>query len=279
MFRFAVLSLAAISLSACGGGNTATREVDQLYDNTGTNSSSEIKAYTVGDPVVILALKGHIMGDTTPNDTKYYFTMTDDKNLVEESFNGVIVWTEVSRDTVTYETGTGYELERTGVNSSGDTLKAATSGLHLNLSGSEYVSLSAVEAGESLSILTTGTTVASLPEGSFSFNKSILGLIGIHDTIESLNQFNLTANFTDLKGSLTAVSDNLYMSSTDFEINSQTGSFSGGTSEIGELNTTFSVTADILGAFAGQNAGAVHGFIYNDGENIEDGMGVFVAHR
>jgi hypothetical protein len=279
MFRIVVLSLAVISLSACGGGNTNTREVDQLYDNTGTNSSSEIKAYTVGEQVVILALKGHIQGDVTPNDTKYYFTMTDDKNFVEDSFSGAIVWTEVSGETVINETGTGYELERTGVNSSGDTFRASTSGLNLNLSGTEYVSLSVVQAAENVSLLTTGTTVVSLPEGTFSFNKSINGLLGVQDTLEPLNQLNLTANFTNLSGSLTAVSDNLYMSSTNFEINSQTGSFSGGVSEIGELNTTFSVSADILGAFAGRNAGAVHGFMYNDGENVEDGIGIFMAHR
>ena len=278
--KFMILCSTTLLAGCGGGGTTSTSQLDQSYDSSGENSSVEIRQYSAEDgKAYLLALKGHIDGDVTPNDTKYYFTLTSDKNFVEDSFSGAIVWTQASGETLVTERGTGYRIERTGVNNSGEEFFAMTEGLNLNLSGSEYVSFSLVEHEDEVSLLTTGTTVKSLPSGAFTYDKDGFGVIGLQETFEVVSNVNLTADFDNLTGNLLAVSDNLYISSTGFDIDTDTGSFSGGASEIGERATTFSTTADLIGAFAGSNAGAAHGYVYNSSDDIDNGVGIFVVQR
>lgn len=272
-------------LAACGGGtNVATEAIDRSYDETGQNTWLEIKKYPKSndtEEVYLLAIKGSIDTENqlTAGKPKYYFAMTDDIQIVENSLNGAIAWTNVDGGELDLVSGNGYYVARTGVNQKGETFTATSQGLNLNLSGSEFVSYGIVEHDGSVTLLTSGTVITNAPSGEFTYNKNVMGLIGVGDNLESINQMTLIANFDENTGSLTAVSDNLYISATQFEIDDQNGSFSGNTAEIGELDTTYSVKANVLGAFAGSNAGGVHGYVYNSGNDVEDGLGVFVAQR
>lgn len=286
MFKPIISGTALLSfLAACGGGtNVSTENVDRAYAETGQNTWLEIKKYPQSDDteeVYLLAVKGSIDTENqlTAGKTKYYFAMTDDIQTVENSLNGAIAWTNVDGGDLDLTSGNGYYVSRTGVNQKGDEFTATSQGLNLNLSGSEFVSYGIVEHDGSVTLLTSGTVISSAPSGTFTYNKNAMGLIGVGETLEAINQMTLNANFNEKQGSLTAVSDNLYMSATQFEIDNQNGTFSGNNAEIGERETTYSIKANVLGAFAGSNAGGVHGYVYNSGDDVEDGLGVFVAQR
>ena len=285
MFRTVSFLLVAFLLSACGGGNVATRNIDNSYDQTGDNSWSEIKKYTAGSAnevdVYVVALKGSIDTEnpSSAGKPKYYFGITADTNLIENSANGAIVWTTVDGGDLDLETGNGYYVSRSGVNQAGQVFTATTQGLNLNLSGSEFVSYGIIDHDDLGTLISSGSTVSNLPNGKITFNINASGHIVVDDNLEDINQLSLIADFEDLTGSMTAVSDNFYMSATDFNIDPNTGSFSGDIAEIGELETTFSLPAEIIGAFAGRNAGGAHGFLYNSGDNPADGIGVFIVQR
>jgi hypothetical protein len=264
-------------LSACGAGNTSTSAIDNSFDKTGTNSVGVIKTYTGVPNAYVVAVKGSLDGDFASNEVKYYFGITGQKELVENTFNGAIVFTSEVSGTSRYTNG--YFVTREGINKNGDLLKITTEGLNLNLSGSEYMSASVVENDGFASLVTTGTTFSNLPSGTFTYDRNPVGLIGIGDNLEELSNISVVANFNNLTGNLTAASENLFMSSTGFEIDPKTGSFSGGISVIGELATTYSQPADVLGAFAGQNAGGVHVIIYNLSDSVDNGLGVFIVER
>lgn len=292
-----VLTLFSASLLAgCGGGTSVVngpnldapseivsenlsqtvlslRAINQGWANSNRINSEVLKEYNNGQAIV--AVKGDLedggVGSITP---RYYFVLSTDASTVIDTFNGVVVWESI--ETLS-NTGNRYSVERVGVNSKGSNVNAVTSGINLNLSGSEYTSLSAVTIGEVQGILTSGTVTSTLPSGKLAYNGGVT--IGLNNKLEGSENFLLIADFDNTTVSFTASTENLFTSANEIQIDPATGSFSGVGVDIGERNSTFSVPANVVGAFAGISADGVHGVAYpvNDDEN--DAFVAFIGQR
>ena len=274
MFRFAVFSLAAISLSACGGGNTATSGIDVGYNQTGSNTSETIKSYSNGDAVV--AVKGILAdgGIAEADKPIYYFILSSNSAEVISVFDGAVAW-ELEDQYYTLENV--YSVYREGISNSGKALTADTTGINLNYSGTEYASMTAAEIGDEIAILTSGTTITRLPSGSHSYSGAII--VGIENDMEVGSVLNFSANFNTSTASMTGSTDKYFASANDITIDTTTGSFSTDTALIGEKNSTFTIDAELIGAFAGTNGGGVHGVLYPKVDNSDDGFAIFLGER
>ena len=291
-----LLTCSALALMGCGGGGSVVngpnldapseivsenlsqtvlslRAINQGWANSNRINSEVLKEYNNGQ--AIIAVKGDLedggVGSITP---RYYFVLSTDASTVIDTFNGVVVWESI--ETLS-NTGNRYSVERVGVNSKGSNVNAVTSGINLNLSGSEYTSLSAVTIGEVQGILTSGTVTSTLPSGKLAYNGGVT--IGLNNKLEGSENFLLIADFDNTTVSFTASTENLFTSANEIQIDPATGSFSGVGVDIGERNSTFSVPANVVGAFAGISADGVHGVAYpvNDDEN--DAFVAFIGQR
>ena len=291
-----LLTCSALALMGCGSGGSVVngpnldapseivsenlsqtvlslRAINQGWANSNRINSEVLKEYNDGQ--AIIAVKGDLedggVGSITP---RYYFVLSTDASTVIDTFNGVVVWESI--ETLS-NTGNRYSVERVGVNSKGSNVNAVTSGINLNLSGSEYTSLSAVTIGEVQGILTSGTVTSTLPSGKLAYNGGVT--IGLNNKLEGSENFLLIADFDNTTVSFTASTENLFTSANEIQIDPATGSFSGVGVDIGERNSTFSVPANVVGAFAGISADGVHGVAYpvNDDEN--DAFVAFIGQR
>jgi hypothetical protein len=266
-------TLSVFVLTGCGGGGTLTADIDRDYSSSNEIASEIIKEYSNGDAVI--AVKGDLedggVGNTTP---RYYFVLSEDANAVIDTFDGVVAWERVEN---TFEDGNKYGVEREGVNAKGQNVFADTVGINLNFSGSEYASLSAVEVNGKFGYLTSGTVISNLPTGRFNYEGA--AIIGLSDLIEVDETLLLIADFSKNEVNFTAATENLFASGNDLVIDPETGSFSGEDGTIGERGSTFSIPATALGAFAGINAGGVHGVMYPSEDNDNDGFVVFLGER
>lgn len=266
-------TLFALVLAACGGGSTLTSDIDRDYASSNEIALEIIKEYSNGDSVV--AVKGDLedggVGNITP---RYYFVLSEDANSVIDTFDGVVVWERVES---TFEDGNKYGVVREGLNAKGQNVFADTAGINLNFSGSEYTSVSAVEVNGKFGYLTSGTVISKLPTGRFNYEG--VALIGLDDLIEVDDTLLLTANFSNNEVNFTAATENLFASGNDIVIDPETGSFSGEDGTIGERGSTFSIPATVLGAFAGINAGGVHGVMYPSEDDDNNGFVAFVGER
>ena len=268
-----VVPFIALSLAACGGGATSTSRIDQAYVASGTNTSETIKSYSNGDAVV--AVKGNLAdgGIAEANTPLYYFILSSDADDVIGVFEGAVAWESTDQ----YLTqGNVYGVYREGIASTGKSLTADTTGINLNYSGSEYASMTVAEIGDEVGILTSGTTVSRLPSGSHSYSGLII--VGIDD-MEVGDVFNFSANFNTSKASMTGSTDKYFASANDIDIDTRTGSFSTDTALIGERSSTFTIDAELIGAFAGTNAGGVHGVLYPKLDNSTSAFAVFLGER
>ena len=128
--------------------------------------------------------------------------------------------------------------------------------------------------------MSIGYTPGDLPTGTQTYSRGDTRILYRGTVEDSYNKSTLVANFNTKKGSLLAETANLYMSATDFTINTVTGEISGGSAKVGDLNnSTDYVAAKLLGAFAGKYGDGVHGIIYQDSDtnSTVPGSGVFYA--
>jgi hypothetical protein len=266
-------TLSVFVLAGCGGGSTLTADIDRDYSSSNEIASEIIKEYSNGNAVI--AVKGDLedggVGNTTP---RYYFVLSEDANAVIDTFDGVVAWERVEN---TFEDGNKYGVEREGVNAKGQNVFADTVGINLNFSGSEYASLSAVEVNGKFGYLTSGTVISNLPTGRFNYEGA--AIIGLSDLIEVDETLLLIADFSKNEVNFTAATENLFASGNDLVIDPETGSFSGVAGTIGERGSTFSIPATVLGAFAGINAGGVHGVMYPSEDDDNNGFVAFVGER
>lgn len=272
MKKFVLLGCVC-GLTACGGGGGVTNSIDNDYSNSGKIATSVVKEYSNGDSVVIA--KGDLEDGGPANaPARYYFVLSQNADSVVDTMNGVVAWDEVQTK---YVNGMYYGVIRRGVNASGENVTADTDGLNLNLSGNEYVSLSVVSVGEDWGVLSSGTVVSQLPSGKFTYEGG--AVIHLNGTIEGDDNLLLVADFDNAEVSFTASTDNLYTSATGIPINKGTGSFSGDGATIGERSTTFSIPASVIGAFAGSNAGGVHGVMYPTNDDQNNAYVTFLGNR
>ena len=267
------LTLIGSVVSGCGGGGTSlTAGIDQDFSADHKTATDVLKQYSNGDAVI--AFKG-VLQDGSPSETpRYYFVLSQDAQAAIDTFNGVVVWENINQY---YDQGNVYGIIREGANAKGESIYVNTVGRNLNLSGSEFVSYSFVRVEEDAGYLTSGTTITSLPSGNFLYTGS--AIIGIEAVIESGDNFSLSADFNNKELSFTALTENFYASANELRIDTSNGSFSGDGGTIGERNSTFSMPATVVGAFAGTNAGGVHGVVYPTLDNENDGFTAFIAER
>jgi len=260
-------------LAGCGGGGTLTAEIDRDYSEDNTIATDVMKEYSNGDAVV--AFKGVLQDGSSTDKPRYYFVLSQDADAAIDTFNGVVVWEDVE---TTLDSGNLYGVIRQGVNAKGQSVYVDSYGRNLNNSGSEYASVSYVKVGETNGYVTAGSTITRMPSGSFTYDGgSIIRVESIQEGSD--DGFVLIADFSNKQASFTAVTDNLFASAANLQIDMGTGSFSGNEAYIGERNTTFSIPATVIGAFAGSNAGGVHGIVYPTMDNSDDGFAVFLGER
>jgi hypothetical protein len=263
-----------ITLSACGGSNTLTSGIDASYDGSGPNAQEVLKQYSNGQSVI--AIKGDLSDGSGQSDdkTKYYFVLSSDTKAVTDTFSGVVTYDSTNQ----YLTnGNFYGVLREGTNSAGKSVKADTAGVNLNLSGSEFAAISVFEIDNEFGIGTGGTVVNTLPAGKFNYEG--YGTIGVESTVENGADLLFVADFINNTAEMLASTTNLFASASGLTIDPKNGSFSGSNAKIGEKNSTFEMPATIVGAFAGSNAGGVHGVGYPTKDDGNDGFVTFVGER
>jgi len=168
--------------------------------------------------------------------------------------------------------GRFYVVDRVGTSSSGSSLRVLTSGENLNLTGSEFASLSLVFIDNEVGILSGGTPIQSLPSGSFLYTgpASVAGVDGVGD-----GTFSFSGNFDTRRGVITALIPDTVNNPTYFfgaervDIDPSSGKFFTSNATIGILGSPSSggssVSASISGSLAGSSAQGVHGIVYDNG--------------
>lgn len=276
MRSFIAITLSVTLLTNCGGGGTTlTENIDRSYNSDQNIATDIIKEYSNGNAVI--AVKGDLEDGGIEGATpRYYFVLSEDTESVLNTFEGVVTWESVENY---LDDGAEYGVIREGVNSKGQRVWVDTYGVNLNLSGSEYASLSAVEVGDKAGFLSSGTIIQRLPSGKHTYQGG--AIIGVNDLVEGDNNLLLVADFDDRTLSFTAATENLFASANNVTIDIEAGSFSSeGGGILGERETTYTQDAAVLGAFAGTNAGGVHGVMYPTVDSeTEHGFAVFVGAR
>ena len=271
MIRLFFLLLSAFALSACGGGGVKLSSLDSQYDSTGANTSSLVKQYSSGD--AIMASKGIFKMQNSSGETFYIFALTQDFKTLEDTFNGVISlkasnYTDYNGSDYYYYTGSG-------LNANGDQISSEHTGFNIN--GTDVGGIYAVVGGHE-NLISLGYVPKEKPNGIHTYSNGSVRILYKGEVEDSFDKATLVANFNTDKGSLLAETDNLFMSATDFDINSNNGQISGGVAKVGSLNNSSDFTnAEILGAFSGLYSDGVHGIIYqsDDSAFVVPGSGVF----
>ena len=265
--------LSVFVLAGCGGGSTLTADIDRDYASDNSIATDVLKEYSNGNAVV--AFKGDLQDGAPAGKPRYYFVLSENVDAAVDTFNGVVVWENVDKY---LDEGNIYGIIREGANAKGQSVYVDTVGRNLNLSGTEYASFSFVRVGETPGYVSAGTTATNLPSGIFNYEGgAIIGLGSIEEG--DGDSFSLTANFENNEVSFTALTENLYASASGLKIDNSSGSFSGDGGTIGERDSTFAIPATVIGAFAGTNAGGVHGVVYPTLDDENHGYAVFLAER
>ena len=173
-------------------------------------------------------------------------------------------WTTIDRS----RNGEYYTYVRSTVMSNGDDLTIEGSGIDLNSTGSEYVSMFVGETSEGLALFVTGTPAKQLPSGLHNYSGYAV-LIDSTAAIVEGGTFGMNVNFETSTGSITGASDNYIFSDNNIIINSINGEFSGSSTTIGPRDN-IKVPATLAGSFYGTNANGVGGVVSTD-LNQDDG--------
>lgn len=258
----ATLAVSAIALlAACGGGSSGVNNAP----------TTVIKSYPSGYAVITGSL---------PNANENFVGISADQRTALEVTSETINYTVNDSST----SGRFYYVDRSGTTSSGSQVRVYTWGEDLNLSGSEYVSLSIAYANGVENMLTAGTPVTSIPTGRHTYSGESFV---IERTDEGYGTFTLIADFSQSTASLAAsVPQNssnggqnpaYFFGAENIAINSTNGSFSSENARIG-LTGTSGNSASVYGYFAGTGASGVHGIVYENGNGNQYG-GAFYGSR
>ena len=271
--------LLAVLLSGCGGsGSSVTEDVrlPLLPDGIAANH----KVWSDGGNVVSNSPDlGGVKGASN------LFIVTTGATSSGGVATGDIVLSTIQGSEVI--TGDLYVLERTGTTSDTSVITVRTFGEKLN-SSNDYVELSSGTIADNELLFTSGSQIAALPSGTFTYTGSAaVREIGVGANTGS---FTMTANFTDNSATLTATmpadqnAAAYFFTANDITINPTNGSFgdTSGNATIGQTGST-SMKASVLGSFAGLNAEGVHGVVYDDAQGqMEDSatyIGAFAGSR
>lgn len=172
-----------------------------------------------------------------------------------------------------------YEITREGTTADGPTIVITTIGENLDYYGEEFSSVSVVTIGESFGFVTGGSPISKLPTGNYTYigNASVINTAEDSAGIED-GTFTMTANFGWKAAQITGSTDTYFFSASDININSSTGKFSDDSGLIG-IKDGFSIPANTIGFFAGNNAEGVHGLSHSDLEKDDGLVALFYGSR
>ena len=166
-----------------------------------------------------------------------------------------------------YEDGNYYTFTRSTVMPNGDDLQIDGSGINLNNSGTEYVSIFVGETDEGVALMVTGTPATQLPTGNYRYEgyAVLMGSPTVDESTETLESgtFAMNVNFDNKTGSITGASENLIFTENQIAINTSNGEFSGSSGTIG-YRSGAKFPASLEGNFYGSNATGVGGVTTSD---------------
>lgn len=279
MYKIIASMFTGLALSACGGGGSSGSEVGSLAElnaaasQSGSTASKALQNYSSGDSVV--AMQGVLKTKNSSGKELYVFALTKDKQTIIDTFTGAIALTTSNYND--FGGSSFYSYNGAGTNSDGEAISSKHVGFFFDGTdvGGTYAVIGGVE-----NLMTHGYTPGDLPSGTHTYSRGDTRIIYRGTIEDSFNKSILVANFSTKKGSLIAETTNLFMSATDFTINTVTGEISGGTAKVGSLsNSTDFVDAQLIGAFAGPVGDGVHGIIHQtaDSQSTVPGVGAFYA--
>lgn len=279
MLRYCLIVSTTVALTACGGGGGtdlgvgSLAELSKTYTDTGVNSNKTLQEYSSG--ISVMALKGQFKTNNSSGKDFYVFALTQDQQTIKDTFNGAI---NFSSSNYSDFNGTNYYFYNgAGTNANGQAISSTHVGYYDG--DTDIGGIYAVVGGYE-NLMSLGYTPGDLPAGTQTYSNGDTRILYRGVVEDSYDKSTLVANFSTKKGSLVAETANLYMSATDFTINTATGEISGGSAKVGDLNnSTDYVAAKLLGAFAGKYGDGVHGIIYQDADtnSTVPGSGVFYA--
>jgi len=279
MLRYSAAIVSTFALSACGGGGGTDMgvgtlaELSKSYTEQGVNANKTVKEYS--SDISVMALKGQFNTNNSSGKKFYVFALTQDQQTIKDTFNGAINYTQSNYSDFN---GTNYYYyNAAGSNANGQAISSTHVGFYDGDTdvGGVYAVIGGYE-----NLMSLGYTPGDLPAGTQTYSNGDTRILYRGVVEDSYDKTTLVANFSTNKGSLLAETDTLYMSATDFTINTVTGEISGGSAKVGNLaNSTDYVAAKLLGAFSGKYGDGVHGIIYqeSDTNSIVPGSGVFYA--
>lgn len=277
MKKNAALAVSAVALlAACGGGSSAVNNNPTLPPSASPTVQT-LKSYSDGSGV--LSAEGIDLGGANLSNMVIFAT---DVPVATEIVSGAISLSVVPGTSQT--DGTSYYVQRTGTASNGTSLVIDSFGESLNLSGSEYASLSIVQLGNGdAAFNTAGTVVNGIPNGTFSYT----GFATVADIVDGTGgdgTFTMQANFNSRTATIAATvpatntTPQYFFSANDITINPTTGNFFSVDAAMGEANVS-SQNSSINGYFAGTAATGVHGILYPNSTSNGRYFGGFYGSR
>lgn len=247
----------ATLLSGCGGGGGNLSDLDRDFENSG-QANEVIKQFADGSALVVT--KGNLKSLATIEEPSYFFSITDKPDSLIETFNGAMNLQLISRDDFG---GTNYFNDiYTGTNVAGKKIDGRSLGIFLDGSGNQVSINVATLNEEEVFFFTTGTLVNVMPQGKHTYSAGdVLIAFKEYDIEEAYDTITVAVDFDELKGSMVAETDTLFVSATDFTINASNGTFNGSDASIGVKGGADTLDADINGAFAGVGAAGIHGLV------------------
>ena len=269
-------------LAACGGGGGGSASGSS--NTTSPDAVTTLKSYDDGSGVLAVESIYGSSADVPTNVLIGAPDLTAAREIALGTVNLEVVPGSAS------QSGPFYVVTRRGTASNGASLEVATVGENLNLSGTEYASISLVTADGELGIISGGTPldgIPSDPSGPYTYT----GNASVFSTATNVGgdgTFTLTADFSNNTGTLAATvpansstganNPEFFFSSNDLKINPSDGGFSSSNALIGQSGVT-SNAASVNGYFAGKDAAGVHGVVYTNDPTAPAYGGAFYGSR
>lgn len=264
--KAAMVVSALALLAACGGGGGS---VSNAPPSTSPNVTT-LKSYS--DGAGVLSVRG-----TSENTVVGAL----DLQAAREVANGSMSLTVVPNSFT--QSGTLYNISRTGVASNGQSVRTNTAGRFLNIAETEYASISYIIVNSNVGLAASASPVNGFPAGSHTYTGTSMLLSNYVDDGRAGN-FTLTANFNTntatMASTIPAGGGNpaLFFSANDIAINQGTGVLSTTNATVGVQNGA-TEAATIYGNFAGTNATGVSGLVYSNDSSRANYAGAFYGTR
>ena len=253
MYKVIASMFTGLALSACGGGGGSMSN-QPLY------GLGVIKQSADGQDGLVRIYDGS--GEKMVG----VGTLADIQTASTTSTSG---WTSINE----FQDGDYYTFTRSTVLSNGDNLKIDGSGINLNSSGTEYVSMFIGQTDNGAAFMVTGTPAIQLPTGVYSYQGYAVLLDTSVEAVEA-GTFGMNVNFDNNTGSITGASANYIFTDSQVVINPSNGEFSGASGTLGPRSGV-KVPASLEGSFYGSNATGVGGVVISDMNQDEGYMAVF----